>query len=62
MNEVVVYAADNLDPRTQTGWSVMVTGRASAVTAPWGTAAPTGAANPVDRQGRRDTRDLHTAT
>ncbi|MER8012495.1 pyridoxamine 5'-phosphate oxidase family protein [Streptomyces sp. NPDC094149] len=35
VDEVAVYEADDLDPRTRTGWSVMVTGRASLVTAPW---------------------------
>ncbi|MDC2958226.1 pyridoxamine 5'-phosphate oxidase family protein [Streptomyces gilvifuscus] len=35
VDEVVVYEADDLDARTRTGWSVMVTGRASLVTAPW---------------------------
>ncbi|MEV0743474.1 pyridoxamine 5'-phosphate oxidase family protein [Streptomyces sp. NPDC050549] len=33
VTEVVVYEADWLDPGTRTGWSVMVTGRASPVTA-----------------------------
>ncbi|MER5509387.1 pyridoxamine 5'-phosphate oxidase family protein [Streptomyces sp. NPDC002766] len=35
VDEVVVYEADDLDARTRTGWSVMVTGRASLITAPW---------------------------
>ncbi|MFJ9729325.1 pyridoxamine 5'-phosphate oxidase family protein [Streptomyces sp. NPDC101209] len=35
VDEVVVYEADDLDPRARTGWSVMVTGRASLITAPW---------------------------
>ncbi|MFF5495004.1 pyridoxamine 5'-phosphate oxidase family protein [Streptomyces aquilus] len=32
--EVVVYEADLIDLRSRSGWSVMVTGRASQVTAP----------------------------
>lgn len=32
MSEVVVYEADQIDPDTRTGWSVMVTGRAGRVT------------------------------
>ncbi|WP_234477516.1 pyridoxamine 5'-phosphate oxidase family protein [Streptomyces sp. MBT65] len=32
--EVVVYEADDLDLLAHTGWSVMVTGRASRITAP----------------------------
>lgn len=32
--EVVVYEADHLDLLSHTGWSVMVTGRASRITAP----------------------------
>ncbi|RPF38325.1 pyridoxamine 5'-phosphate oxidase family protein [Streptomyces sp. TLI_185] len=32
--EVVVYEADQIDPQTRTGWSVMVTGPATPVTAP----------------------------
>ncbi|MEU9397587.1 pyridoxamine 5'-phosphate oxidase family protein [Streptomyces sp. NPDC048324] len=35
VDEVVVYEADDLDARGRTGWSVMVTGRASLITAPW---------------------------
>ncbi|MCL6673582.1 pyridoxamine 5'-phosphate oxidase family protein [Streptomyces panaciradicis] len=35
VDEVVVYEADDFDARARTGWSVMVTARASAVTAPW---------------------------
>ncbi len=35
VDEVVVYEADDLDPYTRTGWSVMVTGRARLVTAEW---------------------------
>ncbi|WP_458248304.1 pyridoxamine 5'-phosphate oxidase family protein [Streptomyces sp. MAI_2237] len=35
VDEVVVYEADDLDPRARTGWSVMVTGRARLITAPW---------------------------
>jgi len=35
LDEIVVYEADDLDPRTCTGWSVMVTGRARLVTAEW---------------------------
>jgi nitroimidazol reductase NimA-like FMN-containing flavoprotein (pyridoxamine 5'-phosphate oxidase superfamily) len=31
---VVAYEADSLDPRTQTGWSVVVTGRARTLTDP----------------------------
>ena len=34
VDEVVVYEADHLDLHTRTGWSVMVTGRATPVTAP----------------------------
>ncbi|MDN3028453.1 pyridoxamine 5'-phosphate oxidase family protein [Streptomyces sp. S.PB5] len=33
-SEVVVYEADQIAPDTRTGWSVMVTGRASRVTDP----------------------------
>ncbi|MEU3341985.1 pyridoxamine 5'-phosphate oxidase family protein [Streptomyces sp. NPDC002144] len=32
--DVVVYEADDLDPHTRTGWSVMVTGPAAQITAP----------------------------
>ncbi|MGX1913554.1 pyridoxamine 5'-phosphate oxidase family protein [Streptomyces phaeochromogenes] len=32
--EVVVYEADHLDQQTRTGWSVMVTGRATRITDP----------------------------
>ena len=32
--DVVVYEADDLDPHTRTGWSVMVTGPATQITAP----------------------------
>ncbi|MGW3098299.1 pyridoxamine 5'-phosphate oxidase family protein [Streptomyces sp. NPDC001102] len=35
VDKVVVYEAGDLDARTRTGWSVMVTGRASLTTAPW---------------------------
>ncbi|WP_258314421.1 pyridoxamine 5'-phosphate oxidase family protein [Streptomyces sp. Act143] len=34
VEEVMVYEADDLDLIARTGWSVMVTGRASLVTAP----------------------------
>ncbi|MGW3118518.1 pyridoxamine 5'-phosphate oxidase family protein [Streptomyces sp. NPDC001107] len=34
VDEIMVYEADHLDPDTRTGWSVMVTGRATPVTAP----------------------------
>ncbi|MFR0354132.1 pyridoxamine 5'-phosphate oxidase family protein [Streptomyces sediminimaris] len=34
LDEVMVYEADHLDPLTQTGWSVMVTGRARLITEP----------------------------
>ncbi|MFF4731610.1 pyridoxamine 5'-phosphate oxidase family protein [Streptomyces mirabilis] len=34
MSEVVAYEADDLDPRTRTGWSVVVTGPASPVSDP----------------------------
>ncbi|MFE9095913.1 pyridoxamine 5'-phosphate oxidase family protein [Streptomyces sp. NPDC007264] len=33
-SQVVVYEADQIDPHTRTGWSVMVTGRASRLTEP----------------------------
>ena len=33
-SEVVAYEADDLDPATRTGWSVVVTGAASPVTDP----------------------------
>ncbi|MGW3497323.1 pyridoxamine 5'-phosphate oxidase family protein [Streptomyces sp. NPDC001020] len=33
-SEVVAYEADRIDPVTRTGWSVVVTGVASRVTAP----------------------------
>ncbi|MDR6862688.1 pyridoxamine 5'-phosphate oxidase family protein [Phycicoccus sp. 3266] len=32
--DVVTYQADHVDPRDRTGWSVVVTGRASVVTEP----------------------------
>ncbi|MFJ9729619.1 pyridoxamine 5'-phosphate oxidase family protein [Streptomyces sp. NPDC101209] len=32
--DILVYEADELDPSTRTGWSVMVTGRAGLVTSP----------------------------
>ncbi|MGW2836062.1 pyridoxamine 5'-phosphate oxidase family protein [Streptomyces sp. NPDC001286] len=34
VENVLVYEADQLDPLTRTGWSVMVTGRATSITAP----------------------------
>ncbi|WP_329530880.1 pyridoxamine 5'-phosphate oxidase family protein [Streptomyces sp. NBC_01450] len=34
LSEVVAYEADDLDPRTRTGWSVVVTGPASPVSDP----------------------------
>ncbi|MEU6256973.1 pyridoxamine 5'-phosphate oxidase family protein [Streptomyces sp. NPDC047043] len=34
VGQVVVYEADQIDPRTRTGWSVMVTGPATRITAP----------------------------
>ncbi|KIE25931.1 hypothetical protein LK08_16000 [Streptomyces sp. MUSC 125] len=34
VSEVVVYEADEIDPGTRIGWSVMVTGTASRVTEP----------------------------
>ncbi|MFD7781299.1 pyridoxamine 5'-phosphate oxidase family protein [Streptomyces sp. NPDC059753] len=34
LSEVVVYEADQIDLEARTGWSVMVTGRASLVTDP----------------------------
>ncbi|MGW3037464.1 pyridoxamine 5'-phosphate oxidase family protein [Streptomyces sp. NPDC001178] len=34
VNEIMVYEADQLDTVARTGWSVMVTGPASAVTSP----------------------------
>lgn len=33
VDEVMVYEADQLDVQTRTGWSVMVTGRATRITA-----------------------------
>ncbi|MGW3135013.1 pyridoxamine 5'-phosphate oxidase family protein [Streptomyces sp. NPDC001139] len=34
VEEILVYEADQLEPLTRTGWSVMVTGRAAPVTDP----------------------------
>lgn len=34
VDQVVVYEADEIDPQTRTGWSVMVTGPATPITAP----------------------------
>ncbi|MFJ9729218.1 pyridoxamine 5'-phosphate oxidase family protein [Streptomyces sp. NPDC101209] len=34
VEEILVYEADQLDPLTRTGWSVMITGRAVPVTDP----------------------------
>lgn len=34
IEEIVVYEADQLDPQTRTGWSVMITGRATPITTP----------------------------
>ncbi|MEU6258607.1 pyridoxamine 5'-phosphate oxidase family protein [Streptomyces sp. NPDC047043] len=34
VDQVVVYEADEIDPQTRTGWSVMVSGPATRITAP----------------------------